>query len=97
MVSGEAITKSDVKIFEAITSTGSILLNSYASQEAMWATSFRHQNGELMQAQSLPIGKPVDRVEVQIFSKDGSFMPAGKIGEITIRSHLLPSGYLGRL
>lgn len=95
MVSGEAITKSDVKIFEAITSTGSILLNSYASQEAVWVTSYRHRNGELMQAQSLPLGKPVDPMEVQILSKDGFFQPVGEIGEITMKSRLLPPSYLG--
>jgi|TARA_B110000908_G_scaffold64842_1_gene78774 acyl-coenzyme A synthetase/AMP-(fatty) acid ligase/thioesterase domain-containing protein len=95
MVSGEAITKSDVTIFESITSTGSILLNCYASQEAIWVTSYRHRNGELMQAQSLPLGRPVDRMEVQVLSKDGSFLPSGEIGEITIKSYLLPSGYLG--
>ena len=95
MVSGEVITKSDVKIFEAMTSTESILLNCYASQEAIWVTSYRHRNGEQMQAQSLPIGKPVNGVEVQILSRDGSFLPTSKIGKITIKSHLLPSGYLG--
>ena len=95
MVSGEAITKSDVMIFESITSIGSILLNCYSSQEVIWVTSYRHRNGDPMLAQLLPIGQPINQMEVQIVSKDSSLLSAGEIGEIVIRSNLLPSAYLG--
>jgi len=97
MVSGEEITKLDVKIFESITLPRTVLLNCYASQEAIWVTSYRHQNGDPIQLQTLPVGKPVSQIEVQILSNDGTSLPVGEIGEIVIKSHLLPSNYLGEL
>jgi len=95
MLSGEAITRAELEIFEALTQSGSVLLNCYASMEATWVASYRHQNSDQMPAQTLPSGKPVDQMMIRIVSDDGIPLPAGEIGEIVIFSELLPSEYLG--
>lgn len=95
MLSGEAITRNELEIFEALTQSGTVLLNCYASMEATWTASYRYQSSDRMPAQTLPAGKPVDQMMIRIVGDDGISLPAGEIGEIVIYSELLPSGYLG--
>ncbi|TWP37884.1 long-chain-fatty-acid--CoA ligase [Leekyejoonella antrihumi] len=70
-----------------------VILEGYGLSETSPVASFNHPH-----AQRKPgsIGTPIEGVEMRLAQEDGGDSPAGEIGEIAIRGHLLMKGYWGR-
>ena len=69
---------------------GEVLHDLYGSTEIGWVAiatpdDIKHRPGT--------VGKPVDGIDVAVFSKDGTRLPSGGTGELFVRSEILFEGY----
>ncbi|MBC9957932.1 long-chain fatty acid--CoA ligase [Yimella sp. cx-51] len=88
---GSAMPVEVMKKFEQ--KFGCIVLEGYGLSETSPVASFNHPNAE---RKAGSIGTPLEGVEMRLAQADGSDSPAGEIGEIAIRGHLLMKGYWKR-
>ena len=95
LISGEPLRRNDVKMFDEFTAPDAVLVNVYASMESTFVTQFTHRNGQSFVGEVMPAGRDVAGIKVEVTDPDGALLPAGEIGEIRVRSDLLPKGYIG--
>ncbi len=88
---GSAMPVEVMKKFEQ--KFGCIVLEGYGLSETSPVASFNHPDRE---RKAGSIGTPIEGVEMRLANADGSDAPAGEIGEIAIRGHLLMKGYWNR-
>jgi acyl-CoA synthetase (AMP-forming)/AMP-acid ligase II len=69
---------------------GDVLYDLYGSTEGGWAA---FATPEDMVAKPKTVGKPVDGIEIAVFSKEGDRLPPGETGELFVRSDILFEGY----
>lgn len=95
MLAGEALPLELVNRYRQLKLEGT-LANIYGPTEATIYSShykFNFENGDYT---SVPIGKPLDNVELYILDDALSLVPVGVIGELFIAGDLLSKGYLNR-
>ena len=95
LISGEPLSRNDVKMFDEFTAPDAILVNVYASMELTYVTQFKHRNGQSYVGDFMLAERDVAGIKVEVTDSDGALLPAGEIGEIRVRSNLLPKGYIG--
>ncbi len=94
-VAGEAITKNCVKKFFQL-NINSKLENLYGPTEAaIYATRYPVGKNEERQL-CVPIGKPIDNVNVYVVDKNRNLCPIGVPGELCIAGNGVARGYLNR-
>ncbi|AKU14789.1 long-chain-fatty-acid--CoA ligase [Luteipulveratus mongoliensis] len=72
---------------------GATILEGYGLSETSPVASFNHPHVE---RKAGSIGTPIEGVEMRLAGEGGAEVPAGEIGEIAIRGHLLMKGYWKR-
>ena len=95
--SGEALSLHHVRQFNDLLNkkTGTTLHNLYGPTEATVDVSyFDCSTGE--EADTIPIGKPIDNIHLYIVDKNGKPLPVGISGELCIAGDGLARGYLNR-
>lgn len=71
------------------------LYNFYGPTEAAIDVSF-YQCHPKLDANSIPIGKPIDNIQLNVFDAQHNLLPIGAIGELYISGIGLANGYLGQ-
>lgn len=69
---------------------GDVLYDLYGSTEIGWATIATPED---MKTKPKTVGKPVDGIEVVVFSESGDRLPNGETGELFVKSSILFEGY----
>ncbi|HEX3030485.1 MAG TPA: amino acid adenylation domain-containing protein, partial [Clostridia bacterium] len=95
--SGEALSAQQVKRFNRLfyKSNGTELYNLYGPTEATVDVSyFDCSTGD--EPEVIPIGKPIDNINLYILDKNNRLQPIGVAGELHIAGDGLARGYLGR-
>ncbi|MFF8772649.1 AMP-binding protein [Kitasatospora sp. NPDC015120] len=88
---------SPVRIREALKVFGPVMTGIYGMSEAQLVSVFTPQEHERLGRGGLvPVGRPVPGVEVAVRSPDGADLPAGRDGEIHLRSDTVMAGYWKR-
>lgn len=93
--SGEPVTASDVNFGLRAMAEGGMVTNNYGSSEFVQIAS-HSIDGELLDSDMVPAGKPLSGVEVRLVDFDGHPVPNGATGEITVRAPFMSSGYWKR-
>jgi amino acid adenylation domain-containing protein len=95
--SGEALTLLQVKAFDELLHkpNGTKLANLYGPTEAaIDVTYFDCTTGE--ELEKVPIGKPIDNIQLYILNKDDQLQPIGVPGQLCIAGIGLARGYINR-
>ena len=69
---------------------GEVLYDLYGSTEVGWATIATPED---MAARPKTVGRPVDGIEIAVFSKEGERLGPNETGELYVRSDILFEGY----
>jgi len=97
IASGEALTLSQVKAFKNIlfSENSTRLANLYGPTEATIDVSYYNcfENNDI---DVIPIGKPIDNIQLYILDKNLHIQPVGITGELYIAGMGLARGYLNR-
>lgn len=73
------------------------VVNEYGPTEGtIWSTAWRAPAGEASNLTTVPIGRAIDGVRVQVMDSHGRPVPLGQTGELCIAGAGLARGYLGR-
>ena len=91
-VGGEAIHPADVEAFRSVFPASCVLQNAMASTETRTYAQYFVPPSGLVES-PVPIGLPVAGKEVLLLDENGTPVPAGSEGEITVRSRYLADGY----
>jgi amino acid adenylation domain-containing protein len=90
---GEAVSSGDVAAFWKHFSPDCVLVHRLAATEASLITEITVGRSTLVPDGVLPVGRPVDGMEVRIEGTDGEALAPGEEGEIVLRSRFLSPGY----
>jgi acyl-coenzyme A synthetase/AMP-(fatty) acid ligase len=90
------VNGSDVELFRRICAPGSAFLNGLGLTEAGSVRHFFADHRSEIASGPLPVGYPVEDVEILILAEDGAVAAPGLPGEIAVRSRYLASGYRRR-
>ncbi len=93
---GEAPASADLARFRAHFSRRCTLFCGLGSTEVGMARRFPVDHGTRLDGPGVPLGYPVDGVEVLLLDPERRPVPPQTIGEIAIRSRYITTGYLGR-
>ncbi len=96
-VSGEALNLHQVEDFNRMlwSTNGTKLINLYGPTEAAVDVSyFDCSTGQSLEV--IPIGKPIDNIELYVVDKYNNLMPVGVQGELCIAGVGLARGYINR-
>ncbi|MCD6581844.1 MAG: long-chain fatty acid--CoA ligase [Desulfuromusa sp.] len=69
------------------------ILEGYGLSETCPVATFNHLDRNRKPGS---VGTPIWGVEVRIVTEDGTVLPAGEVGEVTIRGHNIMKGYYGK-
>ncbi|MDQ3982152.1 MAG: AMP-binding protein [Actinomycetota bacterium] len=83
-VLSEDLRKAAVEVF------GDVLYDLYGSTEIGWVAIATPQD---MRTRPKTVGKPVEGIDVAVFSPDGAKLPPGETGELYVKSTILFEGY----
>ena len=92
----EPVTWEDVELARKHFSPECVLVNALSSTEATTFLQYFVGRTTPVTAGTLPVGFSVEDFEISLLDQDGRQVERGKIGEITIRSRYLFSGYWRR-
>jgi acyl-CoA synthetase (AMP-forming)/AMP-acid ligase II len=88
MASGSAMSpdlrKAAIEVF------GDVLYDLYGSTEVGWVTIATPDD---MKKKPKTVGRPVEDIEVAVFSDDGEKLDTGEVGELYVKSSILFEGY----
>lgn len=95
-LAGEMLFASDVARMRPHFPPGCRILNRLAATEASFIASLEVTAAHDSAEGALPVGKPIDGVEIAIVRDDGALADAGETGAIAIASRHLCTGYIKR-
>lgn len=90
---GEASRRPDFDAFWRVFPETAVMVNSLGSTECGALARHPMTADADPPAGVLPVGRACEGFEVLIVGEDGGELPAGEVGEITVRSDYLPPGY----
>ncbi len=90
---GDRATRLDVDLFRRNFSDKAVLVNGLGITETGLVSQYFVTGESRVEAGSLPVGYPVEGMEILILDREGRRLPAGQIGEIAVRSRFLAQGY----
>ncbi|HEX6768174.1 MAG TPA: non-ribosomal peptide synthetase [Candidatus Binatia bacterium] len=93
---GDQASPADAALFQKHFSAPCLLVNGLGATECGIVRQFFLAKDTPLAANSLPIGYPVEDMEVSVIGDDGRIVPSGEIGEIAVRSRYLALGYWER-
>jgi acyl carrier protein len=90
---GDEAAIQDLELFQDFSPSGCVLVNGLGTTETgIWRQYFFNKTDELPKL-TVPIGYPVEDMEVLIVDSQGNEFPDNQAGEIAVRSRYLCSGY----
>ncbi|MCC5666134.1 amino acid adenylation domain-containing protein [Nostoc sp. CHAB 5784] len=95
ITSGEALSVKLVKTFQELIPFAK-LINLYGSSEVSANATYYDTTLLQEQANSVPIGRPIDNTQVYVLNRDLQLTPIGVVGELYIGGDGLAKGYLHR-
>ena len=96
VLAAEEVTIADWRIIDNYLPTGLEVWNEYGpSETTICATEYRIPRKVPIQESSVPIGKAIDGVTVEVVNEQGKAVNKGEKGEIWIRGAIVGQGYLG--
>ncbi|MCK4568774.1 MAG: non-ribosomal peptide synthetase [Bacteroidales bacterium] len=93
MIAGESLYYNDILQIRPYLKSSTDIINMYASTEMFLACAFRMKKNTLPNQNIIPIGLPVEGIEIEIQNKDGIECEPNQIGEIIIYSRYAALGY----
>lgn len=93
LVGGETLYFNDVKQLWPFLKRKTEIINIYASTELYLARAYRIQRDSILKQNIIPIGYPIDGMEIKIVNEDGAECDINKVGEMLIRSDYAALGY----
>jgi acyl-coenzyme A synthetase/AMP-(fatty) acid ligase/thioesterase domain-containing protein/acyl carrier protein len=95
---GEPVFAGDIDLFRQHFRKGAVLINGLGMTEANGNVAHCHiTDGIKLDGPVVPIGRPLDGVEIKLLNGDGSEVAPGEIGEIVLRGkHIAPAFWTGR-
>ncbi|HTN71611.1 MAG TPA: non-ribosomal peptide synthetase [Methylomirabilota bacterium] len=90
---GESVYRRDVRLFRDHFSSACLLINSFSSTESGTVCRYFIDGNLQITGNRVPVGYPVEGVEVLLVDESGREVGINQPGEITVRSRFLPSGY----
>ncbi len=94
-LSGEILTKQDLINFNFFFTEGSVLLNTYGTEELSYISTYRYHINNKLPYKNIPIGIPVEGIEISLKDEDRRHVEKGQIGEIVVKYKHLPQNYVG--
>ena len=93
VATGEHLTEEDYHRFQDIASPTAEFIALYSSSEHPWIASINGADLTTSGDGSQAIGKPSEEDLIHLIDDAGNAVQVGEVGEIALRSHLLPPGY----
>ena len=93
---GDRAARLDADLFRRHFAPGCLLANGLGATETGIVRRFLLARNTPLEGEILPIGYPVDDMEVSVLDEDGRPVPTGVVGEIAVRSDYLALGYWNR-
>jgi amino acid adenylation domain-containing protein len=93
---GDQSARVDVELFRRHFSAHCVLSNGLGTTETGLVRRFLLTGATPLSGEIVPIGDPVDDMEVMVVDASGAPVTAGEVGEIAVRSDYLALGYWNR-
>jgi len=90
---GEASHRTDVELFRAHFPATCLLHCGLGSTETGVVRHFFIERETQLDGDSVPLGYPIDAMEVLLLNEQGAAVAPGEIGEIVVRSRFISAGY----
>jgi acyl-coenzyme A synthetase/AMP-(fatty) acid ligase/acyl carrier protein len=90
---GDQASRADAALFQNNFAESCVLVNGLGATECGIVRQFFLRTQSPAPANSLPIGCPVEDMEVSVLDEQGEPAPVGQIGEIAVHSRYLAVGY----
>jgi len=96
MLGGETLYRSDIEKARDIISPKTTIVNIYASTEGFIMRSFTIKKETVIKSNIVPIGYPVEGMELNILDEKGKPSEPNRSGEIILKSEFVSEGYWNR-
>ncbi|HEV3348302.1 MAG TPA: non-ribosomal peptide synthetase, partial [Methylomirabilota bacterium] len=93
---GDRSARLDVELFRRHFAPGCVLANGLGATETGLVCRFLLDRETRLDGEIVPIGHPVEDMEVAVVGDDGKPVGSGEVGEISVRSEYLALGYWDR-
>lgn len=93
VLGGEAVTKGDVKLYNRFCSEECYFVNLFGCSELLVSTMYPMNQETPCDTPLVPMGHPVEGVDIELLGEDGNEVPLFHTGEIIYESDYLFSGY----
>jgi len=93
LIGGETLYFSDIKQIRPFLRKNTEIINIYASTELFLACAYRIRQETILKQNIIPIGFPVDGMQIDIMDGNGNVCKTGEIGEMSISSRYTALGY----
>src|SRR3954454_10085579 len=90
---GARLRAGDVAGLRAIAPAATIV-NVYGTSETPQVMAYHALAPGAPVEDDVPIGRPIDDVELVVIDEHGAALPAGQVGELIVRTRFLSRGYL---
>ena len=94
---GEPLYKRDVELFRKHIAPSCAVVNRLGSNETGTICEYSVDAQTPIPEQVVPVGYPVEDVEIRLLDNDGNTLGENEIGEISVRSRYLSPGYWNNL
>lgn len=94
VIGGEEITKNDIELYKKHFSEQCILVNLFGSSEVFIAASYYVDRKRLITRSLIPIGYPVENVDIYLLDGNDDEVGIFGEGEMVLKSEYLAPGYL---
>ena len=95
-VGGEPINKRDVALFQQYFSEDCIFVNGFGITETGTICHFHINRASHLDDNFVPVGYPIEAMQVEVRGQDGLPVACGEVGEIVVKSRYLSPGYWQR-
>ncbi len=93
VLGGEAVSKKDVEIYKKHFNEECILVNLFGSSEIILASSNLINRDTKIASTTVPVGYPIESVNIYILNEDGEEAGVYEYGELVFESNYLSDGY----
>ena len=90
---GDRASGRDIELFRRHCAAGTMLANGLGATECGLVRQWRIDAGTPIPDGPVPLGDPIDDMEVLLLGDDRREVPVGEVGEIAVRSRYLALGY----
>jgi amino acid adenylation domain-containing protein len=95
VLGGEEVLKRDVELYRRYFSDDSIFINLFGSSELLIASSYTIDKQKEIEKEIVPIGSPVEGVEILLLDEEDEKVGVFGVGELVYKSDYLSPGYWG--